>query len=66
MIVNGDFFLLESLKEPTILCLLKHFNLSGTNTAVEYNNNIIKKEELPKITLKEEDILELIQFVGGG
>lgn len=34
--------------------------------AVEYNEEIISKEELENITLKEDDQIEVVHFVGGG
>ena len=34
--------------------------------AVEYNGEIITKNELENITLKEEDQIEVVHFVGGG
>lgn len=33
---------------------------------VEYNGDIIKKEKLAAIVLKEQDEIEVLQFVGGG
>ena len=34
--------------------------------AVEYNGMIIRKNELENVVLKENDQIEIVQFVGGG
>ena len=44
-------------------------NLKGLGfekIVVEYNYNILKKEEWSGITVKENDNLEIVRFVGGG
>jgi sulfur carrier protein len=34
--------------------------------AVEYNEEIISKEQYERIILKEGDVLEIVRFMGGG
>lgn len=66
MIVNGKNIPLQELKEPTLEELLKKFQLQEQTIAIEINGNIIPRSEWQNITLKEEDKIELIRFVGGG
>ena len=66
MKVNGEDISLSELKEPTLAALLAHFNLSKERVAIEQNQNIIKKKDYANNQLKEDDILEIIHFAGGG
>ena len=46
--------------------LLQRLKLKPELVVVELNLNILKREELPKIMLKEGDQVEIVHFVGGG
>ncbi len=57
----------EHLDDPiTILELLSAKELNPDTVVVELNLNIIDKEALDQIQLKEKDVLEILRFVGGG
>lgn len=62
--VNGKSENLE--KKMSILDLLTLKGLDPNTVVVEYNADIVKKEEWGNIILKENDTLEVLRFVGGG
>ncbi|MCI0844288.1 MAG: sulfur carrier protein ThiS, partial [Chloroflexi bacterium] len=42
------------------------FGLNLQFVAVGYNGEVVKKEELAGLTLKDGDVLEIVRPVGGG
>ncbi len=50
----------------TILDVLKGLELLPERVAVEYNLQILKKDQWSLARLREGDRLEIVQFVGGG
>lgn len=46
--------------------ILDHYQVNPEGVVIELNSNIIKRHEWPGTSLKENDTLELITFVGGG
>ena len=50
----------------TVLSLLEALNIIPQRVAVEYNMEILDKNQFGLISLKENDKLEIISFVGGG
>ena len=62
--VNGDpMELQEPMKVTELLTRLK---LKPELVVVELNLNILKRDELAKTPLKENDQVEIVHFVGGG
>jgi len=62
--VNGKQ---EELKEPVSLqefLLLK--KIEPSHVVVELNRNIISKDKFSDIKIKNNDVLEILRFVGGG
>jgi sulfur carrier protein len=61
--INGETKQIDvmNLKE-----LIEDYGLNPNRIVVEYNGAIPSKEEYEKIIIKENDIIELIHFVGGG
>ena len=45
---------------------LMSFGLNLQFVAVGYNGEVVKKEELAGLTLKDGDVLEIVRPVGGG
>ena len=50
----------------TILTLLTASNLRPNVTVVERNGQIVDRADYADTTLAENDVLELVRFVGGG
>jgi sulfur carrier protein len=62
--INGK---LEELKEGiNVENVLLNYKIKPEGVVVELNQKIIKRDEWQKIIIKENDIIELISFVGGG
>ena len=64
MQVNGKKF--EFKSNTTISNLLKELGLKEDAVVVEINLNIIENEEYRSYIIKEDDVIEVIRFVGGG
>jgi len=57
----------ESLERPLNLdALVAAKGLCPDKIVIEHNFNIISKEDWAKIVLKDQDMIEIISFVGGG
>jgi len=46
--------------------LLNNFNIPIKKVAIEFNKEIINKKNINKIKLKDNDIIEIVHFIGGG
>jgi sulfur carrier protein len=64
IIVNGE--LKEFTENITLEELLKSLGVEGKVMAAAVNMEIVKQDSWSNYTLKEEDKLELLDFVGGG
>lgn len=53
----------ESLTLKTLLMALQ---LDAERVAIEHNGDVLLKTNFAATTLKDGDILEIVQFVGGG
>ena len=57
----------ESVEKPVSLAaLVAAKGLCPEKIVVEHNFAIISKEDWPKIMLRDQDMIEIISFVGGG
>ena len=45
---------------------LASFGVNLEYVAVGYNGEVIKKEQFPEVRLRDGDVLEIVQPVGGG
>lgn len=64
MKLNGKKF---KLSEPvSILDFIKDKNYNADRVAVEVNGRIVPRAEFEKTTLKDDDEVEIVCFVGGG
>ena len=62
--VNGKFkSVLENCK---ISDLVKDLKIPLKKVAIELNQEIIDKKKISKITLKKNDKIEIVHFIGGG
>ena len=46
--------------------LLKDLNIPIKKVAIELNQEIMDKKKISKITLKKDDKMEIVHFIGGG
>ncbi|MDC0125447.1 sulfur carrier protein ThiS [Candidatus Pelagibacter sp.] len=62
--VNGKF---KSISEGfKISDLVKDLKIPIKKVAIELNQEIIDKKNISKITLKKDDKIEIVHFIGGG
>jgi sulfur carrier protein len=64
IIVNGKEEIME--EGATVAGFIALKKLNPNTVIVEYNRNLIKKESWENTTIKENDRLEILRFVGGG
>ncbi|HGM3507775.1 TPA: sulfur carrier protein ThiS [Clostridioides difficile] len=64
MKVNGKD--IEFKEKLTVIDLLNKYNLKSDRVVVEVNLDIIEESNYSTYVLKDEDIVELISFIGGG
>jgi sulfur carrier protein len=64
IILNGKDEIIEDDATIASLVLLK--GLNPNTVIVEYNYDLIRREDWHDIALKENDRLEILKFVGGG
>lgn len=64
MKVNGK--VVEFQGNKTILDLLKDYNLNKDRVVIEINLEILENEKYDTYILKEDDVIEIISFIGGG
>ena len=64
MKLNGKIFKLS--ESVSVLDFIKDKNYNTDRVAVEVNGKIVPKAEFEKTTLKDDDEVEIVSFVGGG
>lgn len=62
--VNGEEVLLT--KETSIAAIIAGRKINPQAVVVEYNGVILTREKFDLVVLKENDMLEIVSFVGGG
>ena len=62
--VNGKD--LEVNKGITLLSIIEKGQMKPERIVVEYNKEIISKDKLGQIVARENDLIEILNFVGGG
>jgi sulfur carrier protein len=60
---NGN---LENIDACTLADLITSKKVNRDNVVVEHNLNIIDKNKLAGVELKENDVIEVLSFIGGG
>ena len=63
-IINGDPFTFDT--EVTVQDILDHLELDKKRVIAEHNQNLIQREDFANQIVREDDRLELLEFVGGG
>jgi len=64
LIVNGEE--LEFRNDITLLEVIKELKIEDKVMAAAINLEVVKKDNWGKTKLKQNDKIELLQFVGGG
>ena len=64
IMLNGKSVEFDS--EVNLLDFLEMRGIEPNRVVVEYNGDIAKREDWRSITLKDNDRLEILKFVGGG
>ena len=65
LVINGEARELAG-DALTVEGLLEALGLAGRRVAVEVNAHIVKRGTYAEQALCEEDVVEIVQFVGGG
>ena len=63
IILNGEE---KQTHSSNILQLVNELNLQIDHIIVELNNTIIPVQNIPATTLKNNDKIEIIRYIGGG
>ena len=62
--VNGEKR--EVVEDLQLADLIKLLNLTPERIAIELNHNVVRRADWPVTVLKQDDRVEIVQFVGGG
>ena len=62
--VNGKVKLINN--NTNLLKLVKMMNIPLKKVAIELNQEIINKKKLGRVSLKKNDTIEIVHFIGGG
>ena len=62
--VNGKKMLFD--ENIMLINLVKKLKIPLNKVAIEINNKIIDKKKIKKVKLNNNDILEIVHFIGGG
>jgi len=54
------------IDELTLYELINDLKIPITKVAIELNKEIINKKEIKKIKLANNDVIEIVHFIGGG
>ena len=61
--INGEE---KEIAGKNLLEYLKETGFNPEQVVVERNFEIIPKEQLGSVTIQDEDVIEVLRFVGGG
>ena len=62
--VNGK--IISIVDKITLAELIKDLKIPLRKVAIELNKEIIDKKRIRKIKLKNNDVIEIVHFIGGG
>ena len=60
---NGE---VRKVQSTTVMALLREFSLESQNIAVELNQVVVPRALLETTSIADGDVVEVVQFVGGG
>ena len=53
-------------RESSVYDVLKKYKIDTKKVAIELNGKILSKNHLRKKNINDKDIIEIVQFIGGG
>lgn len=57
----------RELPEPlTVAALLLHLGIDGRRVAVEHNEVVVRRAQYDTVVVGDGDVVEVVNFVGGG
>ncbi len=62
--VNGKIKTI--INQLTIAKLIKNLKIPLNKVAIEINKEIVNKKKINRIKLKNNDVIEIVHFIGGG
>jgi thiamine biosynthesis protein ThiS len=62
--LNGERHELDA--PVTVAALLAHLGIDSRRVAVEHNLVIVKRAVLDEVVIRDGDVVEVVNFVGGG
>jgi sulfur carrier protein len=62
--INGE--VVDGIRASTVQELLEEMKIPDGRVAVEVNLSVVRKVDFGHFRLKEEDTVEIVNFVGGG
>jgi len=62
--LNGDPYELD--RPLSVGCLLEKLEIDTRSVAVEHNRSILKRPTFTSVTIQPGDVIEIVNFVGGG
>lgn len=62
--LNGDPLQLPA--PLTVAALLAHLGIDGRRVAVEHNEIVVKRAQYDAVLVEDGDVVEVVNFVGGG
>ena len=62
--LNGDRF--EIVSPLTVADLLVRLDIDARRVAVEHNLTVVKRAEFDRTLVHDGDVVEIVNFVGGG
>jgi sulfur carrier protein len=62
--INGE--ITENIRAGTVRELLEELKVESDRVAVEVNLTVVRRADFGQYRLKEGDVVEIVNFVGGG
>jgi sulfur carrier protein len=64
LIINGERYVFE--EDVSVMEMLEILDVKRSRVAVELNKKIVRKSEFENTLLSDGDVIEVVNFVGGG
>ena len=67
VVVNGESYEFSSKsKAPSLNDLFEFLNLDSEGRFVEMNGHIYEPVDFNNVVIRDDDVIEIVQFMGGG